>query len=225
MCWTDVTWSPHVEFSRYCQVFDACQGQHCLCLFTCYSESQLNCSENCLTQLVCRHTHTQTRAHTHTHTRTHTHTHTHIHTAFPNYPYNPLAPLCLFFCLYLYFFLCWSQHKDFTSDIKSDEFFNNPSDPNSAISFAFIHAEKLTLRMKNGLGSSKYKPAEYKRLQAIVDAKRLESDLIGQKVHFFVINIMLVLKSADLWSNPFLLHVIIWGFSSKWRGVCYNAMT
>lgn len=52
--------------------------------------------------------------------------------------------------------------------------------------------------MKNGLGSSKYKPAEYKRLQAIVDAKRLESDLIGQKVHFFVINIMPVLKSADL---------------------------
>ncbi|XP_036965011.1 coiled-coil domain-containing protein 148-like isoform X2 [Acanthopagrus latus] len=36
--------------------------------------------------------------------------------------------------------------------------------------------------MKNGLGSSKYKPAEYKRLQAIVDAKRQESDLIGQKV-------------------------------------------
>ncbi|XP_068559826.1 coiled-coil domain-containing protein 148-like [Cebidichthys violaceus] len=42
--------------------------------------------------------------------------------------------------------------------------------------------EKLTLRMKYGLGSSKYKPAEYKRLQAIVDAKRLESDLIGIKV-------------------------------------------
>ncbi|XP_044072470.1 coiled-coil domain-containing protein 148-like isoform X1 [Siniperca chuatsi] len=42
--------------------------------------------------------------------------------------------------------------------------------------------EKLTLRMKNGLGSSKYKPAEYKRLQAIVDAKRLECDLTGQKV-------------------------------------------
>ncbi|KAM9342252.1 coiled-coil domain-containing protein 148-like [Pholidichthys leucotaenia] len=42
--------------------------------------------------------------------------------------------------------------------------------------------KKLTIRMKNGLGSSKYKPAEYKRLQAIVDAKRLESDLIGQKV-------------------------------------------
>ncbi|XP_070832768.1 coiled-coil domain-containing protein 148-like [Chaetodon trifascialis] len=42
--------------------------------------------------------------------------------------------------------------------------------------------EKLTLRMKNGLGSSKYKPAEYKRLQAILDAKRLESDVIGKKV-------------------------------------------
>ncbi|KAM7407535.1 hypothetical protein PAMA_003314 [Pampus argenteus] len=42
--------------------------------------------------------------------------------------------------------------------------------------------EKLTVRLRNGLGSSKYKPAEYKRLQAIVDAKRLESDLIGQRV-------------------------------------------
>ncbi|KAF3843080.1 hypothetical protein F7725_001929, partial [Dissostichus mawsoni] len=73
-------------------------------------------------------------------------------------------------------------HNDFTSDIKSDEIFNNSNDPNSAISFAFIHEEKLTLRMKNGLGSSKYKPAEYQKLQAIVDAKRLESDLIGLKV-------------------------------------------
>ncbi|XP_061579595.1 coiled-coil domain-containing protein 148-like [Cololabis saira] len=42
--------------------------------------------------------------------------------------------------------------------------------------------EKLTLRMKNGLGSSKYKQGEYERFQAIVDAKRRESDLIGQKV-------------------------------------------
>lgn len=72
----------------------------------------------------------------------------------------------------------------FTSEIKSDEICSNSSDPNSAISFAFIHAEKLTLRMKNGLGSSKYKPAEYKRLQEIVAAKQLESDIIGQKVNF-----------------------------------------
>ncbi|XP_040924880.1 coiled-coil domain-containing protein 148-like isoform X2 [Betta splendens] len=36
--------------------------------------------------------------------------------------------------------------------------------------------------MKNGLGSTEYKPAEYEKLQAIVDAKRLESDLIRQKV-------------------------------------------
>ncbi|XP_068428628.1 coiled-coil domain-containing protein 148-like [Clinocottus analis] len=42
--------------------------------------------------------------------------------------------------------------------------------------------EKLALRMKYGLASSKYKPAEYKGLQAIVDAKRLESHLIGLKV-------------------------------------------
>ncbi|XP_065818559.1 coiled-coil domain-containing protein 148-like [Labrus bergylta] len=50
------------------------------------------------------------------------------------------------------------------------------------INYRAEDVEKLTVRMKNGLGSSKYKPAEYERLQAIVDAKRLESDLIGQKV-------------------------------------------
>ncbi|XP_024919492.1 coiled-coil domain-containing protein 148 [Cynoglossus semilaevis] len=42
--------------------------------------------------------------------------------------------------------------------------------------------EKMALRIKNGLSSSKYKPADYRRLQAVVDAKWLESDLIGQKV-------------------------------------------
>nr|XP_046188573.1 coiled-coil domain-containing protein 148-like isoform X1 [Oncorhynchus gorbuscha] len=42
--------------------------------------------------------------------------------------------------------------------------------------------EKLTLRMKDGLGSSKYKPAEYEKLQAIVDAKLLQSAHIAQKV-------------------------------------------
>ncbi|CAM9289548.1 unnamed protein product, partial [Lampetra planeri] len=41
---------------------------------------------------------------------------------------------------------------------------------------------KLTVRLRNGLSSSKYRPAEYNRLQAIVDAKRLETALIGQKV-------------------------------------------
>lgn len=64
------------------------------------------------------------------------------------------------------------------------------------MSFAFIHVEQLTVRMKNGLGSSKYKPTDYEKLQAIFDAKRLEVDLIGQKVPFFyqnypcIINIM-----------------------------------
>ncbi|XP_035531987.1 coiled-coil domain-containing protein 148-like [Morone saxatilis] len=56
-------------------------------------------------------------------------------------------------------------------------------DPHTFITnYRAADVEKLTLRMKNGLGSSKYRPAEYKKLQAIVDAKRLESDLIGQKV-------------------------------------------
>ncbi|XP_038870259.1 coiled-coil domain-containing protein 148-like [Salvelinus namaycush] len=36
--------------------------------------------------------------------------------------------------------------------------------------------------MKDGLGSSKYKPAEYETLQAIVDAKQLQSTHIAQKV-------------------------------------------
>ena len=47
---------------------------------------------------------------------------------------------------------------------------------------SFIDIEKLTLRMKDGLGSSKYKPAEYEKLQAIVDAKQLQSAHIAQKV-------------------------------------------
>ncbi|XP_010889269.2 coiled-coil domain-containing protein 148 [Esox lucius] len=42
--------------------------------------------------------------------------------------------------------------------------------------------EKQTFRMKDGHGSSVYKPAEYEKLQAIVAAKRLESAHIAQKV-------------------------------------------
>ncbi|XP_034042898.1 coiled-coil domain-containing protein 148-like [Thalassophryne amazonica] len=42
--------------------------------------------------------------------------------------------------------------------------------------------QKLALLMKNDCGSySKHSPAEYERLQAILDSKRQESDLIGQK--------------------------------------------
>ncbi|XP_024142812.1 coiled-coil domain-containing protein 148 isoform X2 [Oryzias melastigma] len=43
-------------------------------------------------------------------------------------------------------------------------------------------SEKLVLQMKNGLSSSRYRPAEHKRLQALIDAERLECDLMGQKV-------------------------------------------
>ncbi|XP_068184945.1 coiled-coil domain-containing protein 148-like [Antennarius striatus] len=43
-------------------------------------------------------------------------------------------------------------------------------------------AGELALRLKNGLHSSNYKPAEFKSLQDILDAKRLESCQTGQKV-------------------------------------------
>lgn len=52
--------------------------------------------------------------------------------------------------------------------------------------FAFICAEKLTLGMKDGLVNSKYKQAEYEKLQAVVEAKRQESELIGQKVDLVI---------------------------------------
>uniref|UniRef100_A0A8C5NFS0 Coiled-coil domain-containing protein 148 n=1 Tax=Gouania willdenowi TaxID=441366 RepID=A0A8C5NFS0_GOUWI len=42
--------------------------------------------------------------------------------------------------------------------------------------------EKLKVRMKNGVGSFKFKPFEYERLQEVLEAKRLESEIIGQKV-------------------------------------------
>lgn len=38
--------------------------------------------------------------------------------------------------------------------------------------------------MKNGVGSSKYKPVDYERLQAIIEAKRLETDALREKVIF-----------------------------------------
>lgn len=38
--------------------------------------------------------------------------------------------------------------------------------------------------MKNGAGTSKYKPVDYERLQAIIDAKRLETDALREKVIF-----------------------------------------
>lgn len=37
--------------------------------------------------------------------------------------------------------------------------------------------------MKNGVGTSKYKPIDYERLQAIIAAKRLETDALGEKVN------------------------------------------
>ncbi|XP_048094290.1 coiled-coil domain-containing protein 148-like isoform X1 [Alosa alosa] len=42
--------------------------------------------------------------------------------------------------------------------------------------------EKLTLRLKDGLGSSKYKPVQYEQLQAMLEAKRIASQHIEDKV-------------------------------------------
>ncbi|XP_037094962.1 coiled-coil domain-containing protein 148-like isoform X1 [Syngnathus acus] len=42
--------------------------------------------------------------------------------------------------------------------------------------------DKLTIQLKNGLYRSNYKPAEYDKMQAMVDAKRLETAAFGNKV-------------------------------------------
>ncbi|XP_077436684.1 coiled-coil domain-containing protein 148-like [Vanacampus margaritifer] len=42
--------------------------------------------------------------------------------------------------------------------------------------------DKLTTRLKNGLFKSHYKPAEYEKVQALVDAKRLETMAMGKRV-------------------------------------------
>ncbi|XP_012691808.2 coiled-coil domain-containing protein 148 [Clupea harengus] len=42
--------------------------------------------------------------------------------------------------------------------------------------------EKLTLRLRDGLGSSKYKPVQYEQLQAMLEAKRITSQHIEEKV-------------------------------------------
>ena len=49
---------------------------------------------------------------------------------------------------------------------------------------ACMGTDTLAVRMKNGLWCSRYKPAEYDKLQALVEAKRQETAQIGQKVHF-----------------------------------------
>lgn len=71
------------------------------------------------------------------------------------------------------------------SDFKSSD--NDRSYSYPKLTFGFVYAEKLVLQMKNGLSSSRYRPAEHKRLQALIDAERLECDLMGQKVCFVVI--------------------------------------
>ncbi|KAM9851201.1 coiled-coil domain-containing protein 148-like [Aulostomus maculatus] len=42
--------------------------------------------------------------------------------------------------------------------------------------------EKITVQLKNGLGSSKYRLVEYNKLQAMIDVERMKTALIGKKV-------------------------------------------
>lgn len=46
-----------------------------------------------------------------------------------------------------------------------------------------IGTEKLTLHLKDGLGSSKYKPVQYEQLQAMLEAKHIASQHIEEKVN------------------------------------------
>lgn len=103
------------------------------------------------------------------------------HTVAP--PPNHPAKLSQCYYFIFYFCLCCCQYKDLTPDIKSNDIATIPSILIQS-SFALFHPEKLTIRMKNGAGISKYKPVDYERLQAIIDAKRLETDALREKVIF-----------------------------------------
>lgn len=48
--------------------------------------------------------------------------------------------------------------------------------------YVVSNSEKLTQKVKDELGLNKYKPVEYDKLQAMVEAKKLNSEKIEQKV-------------------------------------------
>ena len=53
-----------------------------------------------------------------------------------------------------------------------------------------VDTEKLTLRLRDGLGSSKYKPVQYEQLQAMLEAKRITSQHIEEKVQLVAIELV-----------------------------------
>lgn len=59
-------------------------------------------------------------------------------------------------------------------------------------SFALFCTEKLAVRMKNSVGSSKYQAFDYERLQAIIGAKRLETYALAEKVNLLFSHVMLM---------------------------------
>lgn len=48
--------------------------------------------------------------------------------------------------------------------------------------YVLYASEKLTQRVKDDLGITKYKPVQYDELQAMVEAKKLHSEKIEHKV-------------------------------------------
>lgn len=49
-------------------------------------------------------------------------------------------------------------------------------------------AEKLVIRIKNGVGSQTYKPIDYQQLQALAEAKRMACLDTDRKAYFCRVN-------------------------------------
>lgn len=54
--------------------------------------------------------------------------------------------------------------------------------PCTMVVYVLYASEKLTQRVKDDLGITKYKPVQYDELQAMVEAKKLHSEKIEHKV-------------------------------------------
>lgn len=72
--------------------------------------------------------------------------------------------------------------------------------------YVLSDSEKLTQRVKDELGITKYKPVQYDKLQAMVEAKKMYSEKIEQKVRrdnivillFFWMPMCTILENMEL---------------------------
>lgn len=73
--------------------------------------------------------------------------------------------------------------------------------------YVLSDSEKLTQRVKDELGITKYKPVQYDKLQAMVEAKKMYSEKIEQKVRtdnskillFFWMLMRTILENMELY--------------------------